>query len=1216
MMNLATIVVTGVYANARMYATIPAGIVGATVTFEFTDPIWEGLTKTAVFQGSATRDVVLKGNTVTVPHEVVDRAGPMLKVGVYGVDAEKNLVVPTLWAAIGGIRDAADPSGDPGTAPELPIWAQLAAEVEKLKMYGGATDEQIQQAVSDYLQKNPIEKLTEEELVAAIKAYFEKNPIDVGSDVCVVYVDNNPTASNLILTSKTSDEIFDAWLNRVPIYGQYNSDGIALALRPNTFSRNKCVFFYDFPTLLAATGIITIEGDTVTDQLIIEKAYVSVTSQNINGNVVYSANATSNQIFEAYEQNALISCHFNMDGANVVLNLVACNENLAVFSNSITAVDDLPGIGVVITISGENVSYYQWEVVTKEDILTVEEIADIVNEIFSETLTDELLGAFVDQRIEAALKDHPGSGGNVDQTRIEPADNDIPKVYFTGTLPTSKAQDDVKLTMHYISKTADFIYPVTLKVQGGSSANYAKKNFTLKPYKDSTYEKKQKLAFKNWPELNKFVLKAHWIDHSHVRNVGTAKIWGKVVASRSDYDSLPEELRNSPNNGATDGFTCKVFCNGVYQGLYEWIVPKDKLFGQDDDIATHSILNSEWNNQPTCSFATTSPSMNGNWSEELHDSLSSNISTSFANLIKFVAGSTDEEFVANAENYFDVQSVIDYDILARVFCIVDNLCRNQIFFTYDGKKWYEGVWDVDAVLGLPPTTRGFFAYNTEFQNGYIAYKDYGMTNMLYQRVETLFKDRFKARYLELRAGVLSIENILDVYERLTDVITTYDGLLAEDFASTTGGGAFTGIPYKTENTIQQLRNFVAQRIPYMDEVIATMAEPIPCTGISLNTDTLTFTAEGSQTLTATVTPDGCTDEITWESNNTSVATVNGGVVTAIANGSATITAYCGEYSTSCSVTVTGMNEAIPCTGITLDKSELYFDGEGIQTITATTTPSDTTDPVVWVSDKPTVASITVAGNVCTVRSVSNGTATITATCGEHSATCTVSVINLDVNVMRGVSWYYGGVDTNTGAIDTNTNLTHSDAFDVSAYAGENIICEVTSKTIQSGIQRLVFFDEVGNYVSGANGSGPNFTATVPQNAKTARATMHSNGTGFQIMTGSLGETDFAAASETTGKYYNAANGVLTDNASYNCRKFEIEGGKSYYLIKTPSGAFFDSNDIYISGVGYHNGDMLITAPENAKYLGINNDSKVVDANVMVFSGEQIIGESTVTEILS
>lgn len=143
-MNMATIVVSGVYAHARMYFTISAGIVGATVTFEFTDPIWEGLTKTAVFQGAAVRDVILTGNTVIIPAETVAKAGPMLKVGIYGVDAENNLVIPTLWAAIGGIRDAADPSGDPGTDPELPIWAQLADRVEgvakdvdELKKTGG-----------------------------------------------------------------------------------------------------------------------------------------------------------------------------------------------------------------------------------------------------------------------------------------------------------------------------------------------------------------------------------------------------------------------------------------------------------------------------------------------------------------------------------------------------------------------------------------------------------------------------------------------------------------------------------------------------------------------------------------------------------------------------------------------------------------------------------------------------------------------------------------------------------------------------------------------------------------------------------------------------------------------------------------------------------------------------------------------------------------------
>lgn len=557
---------------------------------------------------------------------------------------------------------------------------------------------------------------------------------------------------------------------------------------------------------------------------------------------------------------------------------------------------------------------------------------ETVEKIFEETLTDY---AKTDHKhdeyakqttVDNLSKEIDDLKENGIGSSVEPMEDDIPKVYFAGTLPTSKNDGDLPVTIHYKSKTEEFDYYATLKVQGGSSANYPKKNFTLKMYEDEALENKVKREFKSWGKLNKWVLKAHWIDHSHVRNVGTAKIWGKIVQSRSDYDSLPTELKNAPNNGATDGFTVKVFANGVYQGLYEWIVPKDKLFGQDSDIATHSIMNSEWNNQATCAFATTSPVISGNWSEELQDTMSSNISTSFANLIKFVAGSTDEEFIANAENYFDVQSVIDFDIFARVFCIVDNLCRNQIFFTYDGIKWYEGVWDVDAILGLPPTTRGFFAYNTEFQTGYIAHKDYGVTNMLYQKVENLFMNKFKERYADLRSTVLSIENIIEVYERLTDVITTYEGLLKEDYARTTGDGKFTGIPYTSENNIQQIRNFIAQRLVYMDEVITGMIEPIPCTGVTLNTNILTFTDEENQTLTATVTPENTTDVITWESSHPSIATVANGVVTPSANGNCTITATCGSYSATCSVTVS-LEESEEEKGLLYSlPSEVLFDG--------------------------------------------------------------------------------------------------------------------------------------------------------------------------------------------------------------------------------------------------------------------------------------------------
>ena len=78
---------------------------------------------------------------------------------------------------------------------------------------------------------------------------------------------------------------------------------------------------------------------------------------------------------------------------------------------------------------------------------------------------------------------------------------------------------------------------------------------------------------------------------------------------------------------------------------------------------------------------------------------------------------------------------------------------------------------------------------------------------------------------------------------------------------------------------------------------------------------------------------------------------------------------------------------VGCTGISLNNSTLTFTTGLTQTLSAIVTPSNCTQPVTWSSDAQGVA--TVSNGV--VIPVSNGTATITATCGSHSATCTVTV---------------------------------------------------------------------------------------------------------------------------------------------------------------------------------------------------------------------------------
>lgn len=84
---------------------------------------------------------------------------------------------------------------------------------------------------------------------------------------------------------------------------------------------------------------------------------------------------------------------------------------------------------------------------------------------------------------------------------------------------------------------------------------------------------------------------------------------------------------------------------------------------------------------------------------------------------------------------------------------------------------------------------------------------------------------------------------------------------------------------------------------------------VSVTSLELNKGTLTLQEEDSDTLTVTVKPaDATNQDVTWESSNTSIATVSAdGTVTAISAGTATITATAKDgsgVSASCTLTVT------------------------------------------------------------------------------------------------------------------------------------------------------------------------------------------------------------------------------------------------------------------------------------------------------------------------
>ena len=159
-------------------------------------------------------------------------------------------------------------------------------------------------------------------------------------------------------------------------------------------------------------------------------------------------------------------------------------------------------------------------------------------------------------------------------------------------------------------------------------------------------------------------------------------------------------------------------------------------------------------------------------------------------------------------------------------------------------------------------------------------------------------------------------------------------------------------------------------------------------GIALSGETNLQKGATAQ-LTLSLKPDGAQADRSnakWTSSNTAVATVSTtGVVTAVGEGTATITAALDGFTASHNVAVTRPK---PLTGISISGATEVTEGENTQ-LSVVYSPADTTDSKTarWSSSDTNIAAV-VDG---TVIANSAGTVTITCTVGAHTATHTITV---------------------------------------------------------------------------------------------------------------------------------------------------------------------------------------------------------------------------------
>ena len=189
---------------------------------------------------------------------------------------------------------------------------------------------------------------------------------------------------------------------------------------------------------------------------------------------------------------------------------------------------------------------------------------------------------------------------------------------------------------------------------------------------------------------------------------------------------------------------------------------------------------------------------------------------------------------------------------------------------------------------------------------------------------------------------------------------------------------------------------------------------VPVTGVTLNKTSTSLYVGDTETLTATVAPDNATNKaVTWTSSNPSVATVENGVVTALARGTAVITATAADgngASAACTVTVTRpyIPPANPNYRITVEATQ-----GGTVTADPTAAKAGTTVTLTPVPDRGyqvgTVAVTDRFGEAVAVTEQADGTYTFTMPNGQVTVTVTFEQAPLPFPDVTEGDWFYDAV---------------------------------------------------------------------------------------------------------------------------------------------------------------------------------------------------------------
>lgn len=402
---------------------------------------------------------------------------------------------------------------------------------------------------------------------------------------------------------------------------------------------------------------------------------------------------------------------------------------------------------------------------------------------------------------------------------------DIPTMYFKDTEIGSHANMTKKtkqwIDITYVSPNTELYGPSFDLVcqtswQGTSSLAYPIKNYKFKMYDyqrdengtiipehkndPKTYIKQKRDMFGkrdgNGYAEGTFCLKADYMDSSHCRNTGTARLVNDFLF---DGNPNPAKRLDPKTRDTINGFPIQLYVNGQWMGIYNLNLDKSctKTLGMQtiehtvrweikaNSDSSEGAFHITWDNtdvndiyekiladfeiaydedafeEGTGEYDVTK------YYDEIgipHDgrvmgTYKDYAILSLARFINFVGKTEDKEaFRQNAHKYFNVKQACRYYLNVMTLGMIDNFAKNCIINMYGDDIWWFNFYDMDSSMGLDNT--GYNKFESDIEPSQPNIYNCSKSKM-WVKLNEWMSDHLFDEFKLIREGAYTYENICD-----------------------------------------------------------------------------------------------------------------------------------------------------------------------------------------------------------------------------------------------------------------------------------------------------------------------------------------------------------------------------------------------------------------------------------------------------------------------